>query len=60
MISSAWVDAGEAMARANELLNLEEMREISSIPFHEIVSQHVHKLVQVAFPLLFFFFFFFF
>ena len=48
MCSNAWTDAGAAMARANELLTPEEMREISSVPSHEIVSQHVHKLMQVA------------
>ena len=47
--SNAWTDARAAMAWANEFLTPEEMREISSIPFHEIVSQHVHKLVQVIF-----------
>ena len=48
MCSNAWTDARAAMARANELLTPEEMREISSMPSHEIVSQHVHKPVQVA------------
>ena len=48
MCSNAWTDSGAAMARANELLTPEEMKEISSMPSHEIVSQHVHKLVQVA------------
>ena len=45
--SSIWADAGVAMARANKLLTPEKMMEISSIPSHEMVSQHVHKLVQV-------------
>ena len=44
------------MARANELLTLEEMREISDMPSHEMVSHHVHKLVQVTFFVLFFLF----
>ena len=52
------------MDRAHELLTLGEMKEISSIPFHEMVSRHVHKLVQVILPTFvpphFFFFFFFF
>ena len=43
--SSIWVDAGVAMAWANKLLTPEKMREISSIPSHEIVNQYVHKLV---------------
>jgi len=33
---------------ASEFLTLKEMREISSVPSHEMVSRHVHKLVQVA------------
>lgn len=45
--SSIWANAGVAMARANNFLTPEEMREISSIPSHEMVSEHVHKLVQV-------------
>ena len=48
MCSNAWTDAEVTMARANEFLTLEEMREISSMPSHEIVSQHVHKLEHVA------------
>ena len=51
--SNVWDNVGAAMAKANELLTLEEMREISNMPSHEMVSQHVHKLVQV----IFFFFF---
>ena len=47
--SSVWVDVGVAMARASKLLTLEEMKEISRVPSHEMVSQHVHKLVQVIF-----------
>ena len=52
MGSSVWADAGEAMAQANELLTLEEMKEISNVPSHEMVNQHVHKLVQVIFSCL--------
>ena len=40
------------MDRANELLTLGEMKEISSIPFHEMVSRHVYKLVQVIILIL--------
>ena len=35
------------MDRANELLTPGEMKEISSVPSHEMVIRHVHKLVQV-------------
>ena len=44
--SSIWYDAKAAMDHANELLTPGEMKEISSIPSHEMVSRHVHKLVQ--------------
>ena len=37
----------------NKLLTPREMKEISSVPSHEMVSHHVHKLVQVIFLLLF-------
>ena len=43
--SSVWADAGVAIAWANELLTPKEMREILSMPSHEMVSQHVHKLM---------------
>ena len=44
MGSSVWADAETAMDYANELLTLGEMKEISSVPSHEMVSRHVHKL----------------
>ena len=58
--SNIWSDAEAAIDRAHELLTLGEMKEISSIPSHEIVSCHVHKLVRVillVFVHSFFFFF---
>ena len=60
--SSVWSDTEVAVDRANEFFTLGEMKEISSIPSHEMVSRHVHKFVQVilpAFVVPFFFFFFF-
>ena len=51
--SNIWADAEAAMTRANELLTPEEMKEIFLVPSHEMVSQHVHKLVQVIFLILF-------
>ena len=47
------------MDRANELLSPWEMKEISNIPSHEMVSRHVHKLVQVILLILIHSFFFF-
>ena len=72
--ASVWADIKTALARANEIVSSEELKEISGVPSHEMVNRHVHKLVQVTFhcvpsPLvlsffsffffLFFFFFFF-
>ena len=45
--ASVWSDAGTAMDRANKLFTPGEMREVTSVPSHEMVSRHVHKLVQV-------------
>ena len=49
---SVWEDAGVTMDRAGELLTPGEMKEISSVPSYEMVSRHVHKLVQVVVLLL--------
>ena len=57
--SSVWSDAEAAIDRAHELLTLGEMKEISNIPSHEMVSRHVHKLVQVILPVFVHSFFFF-
>ena len=56
--SSVWSDAEAAMDRNNELLTPREMKEISSIPSHDMVSRHVHKLVQVILLILVHSFFF--
>ena len=50
---SVWEDIGVAMDCVNELLTPREMKEISSVPSHEMVSRHIHKLVQVIVLLLF-------
>ena len=49
MGASVWADVGTALSRANEVMTPEEMKEISGVPSHEMVSRHVHKLVQVIF-----------
>ena len=50
--SNVWSDAEAAIDRAHELLTPGEMKEISSIPSHQMVSRHVHKLVQVILLIL--------
>ena len=42
--ASIWADARMAVARANEVMTPEELKEISGIPSHEMVNHHVHKL----------------
>ena len=49
MGASVWADVGMALARANKVVTPEEMKEISGMPSHEMVSRHVHKLIQVIF-----------
>ena len=46
-------DTRVAMDCVNKLLTPREMKEISSVRSHEMVSHHVHKLVQVIVLLLF-------
>ena len=43
--ASVWADARANLAQTNEVVTLEEMKEISGVPSHEMVSRHVHKLV---------------
>ena len=47
--ASVWADAGIALARANKVVTPEELKEISGVPSHKMVSRHVHKFVQVIF-----------
>ena len=45
------------MDRANELFTPGEMKEISSVPSHEMVSRHVHEFMQVILHIFIFFLF---
>ena len=47
--ASVWADAKTTLAQANEVVTPEELKEISSVPSHEMVNHHVHKLIQVIF-----------
>ena len=51
MGAGVWEDTEMAWAQANEVVTLEELKEISGVPSHEMVNRHVHKLVQVTFLL---------
>ena len=48
MGASVWADVEMALAQANEIITPDELKEISSVPSHEMVNRHVHKLVQVT------------
>ena len=56
--ASVWVNAGTAVARANEVVTPEELKEISAMLSHEMVNCHVHKLIQVFYRFSLFYFFF--
>ena len=46
---SVWKDLGTAVGRAHNVITDEELKGLSSIPSHELVSHHIHKLVQVCY-----------
>ena len=45
--SSIWDDVGLALVRAHSAVTVEDLKVLSSVPFHEVVNRHIHKLVQV-------------
>ena len=45
--ANVWANAGTTLVKAHEVVTLEEMKEISGVPSHEMVNRYVHKLVQV-------------
>nr|POF02971.1 hypothetical protein CFP56_72213 [Quercus suber] len=44
---SVWDDPATALGRAHNVITSDELKILSSIPSHELVSRHIHKLVQV-------------
>ena len=42
---SVWDDPATAMGRAHNVITDNELKGLSSIPSHELVSRHIHKLV---------------
>lgn len=42
---SVWEDLATALGRAHNVVTNEELKGLSSIPSHELVSRHIHKLV---------------
>ena len=49
---SIWDDPATALGRAHNMITNEELKGLSSVSSHELVSCHIHKLVQVwVFPI---------
>lgn len=44
---SVWDDPATALGRAHNVITDDELKGLSSVPSHELVSHHIHKLVQV-------------
>ena len=50
---SVWDDPATAMGRAHNVITDDKLKGLLSIPSHELVNCHIHKLVQVC-PFFFF------
>ena len=46
---SVWDDVITALGRAHNIIILDELKSLSTIPFHKLVNHYIHKLVQVLF-----------
>ena len=44
---SVWEDFATALGKAHNVIIDDELKSLSSIPSHKLVSRHIHKLVQV-------------
>ena len=49
---SVWEDPTTALGRAHDVIMDEELKGLASIPYHELVSNHIHKLVQVFYSIV--------
>ena len=45
---SVWDDPTTTLGRAHNVITNDELKGLSSILSHKLVSQHIHKLVQVS------------
>jgi len=45
---SVWDDLAIALGHAHNVITNDKLKGLSSIPFYELVSRHIHKLVQVS------------
>ena len=48
-LSNVWDDAGLAVEKVNEVVTVEDLKVFSGMPSNEVVTCHVHKLVQVMY-----------
>ena len=44
---SVWDDPATTLEQAHNVITNDELKGLLSIPSHELVSRHIHKLVQV-------------
>ncbi|KAL0010999.1 hypothetical protein SO802_006107 [Lithocarpus litseifolius] len=44
---SAWTDLATALGQAHNVISADELKALASVPSHELVSCHIHKLMQV-------------
>ena len=45
---SVWDDPTTALGHAHNVITNDELKGLSSIPSHELIGRHIHKLVQVC------------
>ena len=45
---SVWDDLATTLGRAHNVITNDKLKGLSSIPSHELVSWHIHKLMQVS------------
>ena len=50
---SVWEDLSMALGRAHNVITDDELRGVSSIPSHELVNHHIHKLMQLFYSVTF-------
>ena len=48
-LSNVWDDAGLAVEKVNEFVNVEDLKAFFGMPSDEVVTCHVHKLVLVMY-----------
>lgn len=46
-VSSFWDDPRLAVAEAHDVILMDELKHLSSIESHNLVTQHLHKSVQI-------------